>query len=106
NHLLAGVRVVDFSRGLAGPYATAMRADQGAEAIKIEMPGHGDEPRHLGPFTESGSTYFTGLNRGKRSREADLKDHEHQATLLQPIADCDVVVENFRPGAAAKLVLS
>src|SRR5699024_7673171 len=90
-HLLAGVRVVDFSRVLAGPYATAMLADQGAEVIKIEMPGHGDDSRHLGPFTDSGSTYFTGLNRGKRSIEADLKDPEHHARLLELIADCDVV---------------
>ena len=105
-HLLAGVRVVDFSRVLAGPYATAMLADQGAEVIKIEMPGHGDDSRHLGPFTDSGSTYFTGLNRGKRSIEADLKDPEHHARLLELIADCDVVVENFRPGVASKLGLS
>src|SRR5699024_9591337 len=69
--ILEGARVVDFSRALAGPYATAMLADQGAEVIKIEMPGHGDDSRHLGPFTDSGSTYFTGLNRGKRSLEAD-----------------------------------
>ncbi|WP_209325960.1 CaiB/BaiF CoA transferase family protein [Brevibacterium renqingii] len=105
-HLLAGVRVVDFSRVLAGPYATAMLADQGAEVIKIEMPGHGDDSRHLGPFTGTGSAYFTGLNRGKRSIEADLKDPDHHARLLQLIADCDVVVENFRPGVAAKLGLS
>ncbi|MGC2941709.1 MULTISPECIES: CaiB/BaiF CoA transferase family protein [unclassified Brevibacterium] len=104
--LLSGVRVVDFSRVLAGPYATAMLADQGAEVIKVEMPGHGDDSRHLGPFTDSGSTYFTGLNRGKRSIEADLKDPEHHARLLDLIAEADVVVENFRPGVAAKLGLS
>ena len=104
--LLTGVRVADFSRVLAGPYATAMLADQGAEVIKIEMPGHGDDSRHLGPFTDSGSTYFTGLNRGKRSIEADLKDPEDHARLLDLIASCDVVVENFRPGVAAKLGLS
>ena len=104
--LLSGVRVADFSRVLAGPYATAMLADQGAEVIKIEMPGHGDDSRHLGPFTESGSTYFTGLNRGKRSIEADLKDPDDHARLLELIKSCDVVVENFRPGVAAKLGLS
>ncbi|MGO3067294.1 MAG: CaiB/BaiF CoA transferase family protein, partial [Brevibacterium linens] len=104
--LLTGVRVADFSRVLAGPYATAMLADQGAEVVKIEMPGHGDDSRHLGPFTDSGSTYFTGLNRGKRSIEADLKDPEDHAHLLDLIRTCDVVVENFRPGVAAKLGLS
>ncbi|MGO2035166.1 MAG: CaiB/BaiF CoA transferase family protein [Brevibacterium sp.] len=105
-HLLSGIRVADFSRVLAGPYATSMLADQGAEVFKIEMPGHGDDSRHLGPFTESGSTYFTGLNRGKRSIEVDLKDHAQYANLLDFIATCDVVVENFRPGVAAKLGLS
>lgn len=105
-HLLSGIRVADFSRVLAGPYATSMLADQGAEVFKIEMPGHGDDSRHLGPFTESGSAYFTGLNRGKRSIEVDLKDHAQYANLLDFIATCDVVVENFRPGVAAKLGLS
>ena len=104
--LLDGVRVADFSRVLAGPYATAMLADQGAEVFKIEMPGHGDDSRHLGPFTDTGSTYFTSLNRGKRSIEADLKDPEQHAQLLDFIRTCDVVVENFRPGVAAKLGLS
>ncbi|MDN6123304.1 MAG: CoA transferase [Brevibacterium sp.] len=104
--LLHGVRVADFSRVLAGPYATAMLADQGAEVFKIEMPGHGDDSRHLGPFTETGSTYFTSLNRGKRSIEADLKDPAAHQQLLDFIRTCDVVVENFRPGVAAKLGLS
>ena len=104
--LLSGVRVADFSRVLAGPYATAMLADQGAEVFKIEMPGHGDDSRHLGPFTETGSTYFTSLNRGKRSIEVDLKAPEQRAHLLAFIRTCDVVVENFRPGVAAKLGLS
>ena len=104
--LLHGVRVADFSRVLAGPYATAMLADQGAEVFKIEMPGHGDDSRHLGPFTDTGSTYFTSLNRGKRSIEADLKDPEQHAQLLDFIRTCDVVVENFRPGVAAKLGLA
>ncbi|GAA1555069.1 CoA transferase [Brevibacterium picturae] len=104
--LLHGVRVADFSRVLAGPYATSMLADQGAEVFKIEMPEHGDDSRHLGPFTDTGSTYFTSLNRGKRSIEADLKDPAAHAQLLDFIATCDVVVENFRPGVAAKLGLS
>lgn len=104
--LLNGVRVADFSRVLAGPYATAMLADQGAEVFKIEMPGHGDDSRHLGPFTDTGSTYFTSLNRGKLSIEADLKDPAQHTQLLDFIRTCDVVVENFRPGVAAKLGLS
>ena len=104
--LLHGVRVADFSRVLTGPYATAMLADQGAEVFKIEMPGHGDDSRHLGPFTETGSTYFTSLNRGKRSIEVDLKDATSHEDLIDFIRTCDVVVENFRPGVAAKLGLS
>lgn len=104
--LLAGVRVADFSRVLAGPYATSMLADQGAEVFKIEMPGRGDDSRHLGPFTDTGSTYFTALNRGKRSIEVDLKDPEAHEKLLDFIRTCDVVVENFRPGVAAKLGLA
>lgn len=105
-HLLSGIRVADFSRVLAGPYATSMLADQGAEVFKIEMPGSGDDSRRLGPFTESGSAYFTGLNQGKRSIEVDLKDAAQYADLLDFIATCDVVVENFRPGVAAKLGLA
>lgn len=102
--LLKGITVVDFSRVLAGPYATSMLADHGADVLKVETPGHGDDSRHLGPFDSEGkSTYFSGLNRGKRSIELNLKDPEHHAKALELIADADVVVENFRPGVADKL---
>lgn len=102
--LLSGVRVADFSRVLAGPYATSMLADQGADVYKIEVPGRGDDSRHLGPFDDNDdSTYFSGLNRGKRSLEVDLKDEAQKARLMEFLTTCDVVVENFRPGVADKL---
>lgn len=104
--LLDGIRIADFSRVLAGPYCTRMLADHGAEVYKIEMPGRGDDSRHLGPFIDTDSTYFSGLNHGKHSIEADLKDPESLKQLREFIATCDVVVENFRPGVAAKLGLS
>jgi len=104
--LLAGIRIADFSRVLAGPYCTALLADQGAEVYKVELPGVGDDSRHLGPFRGDDSTYFSGINRGKHSFEADLKDPAARAALLDFIAGCDVVVENFRPGVTAKLGLA
>lgn len=104
--LLSGIRIADFSRVLAGPYCTALLADQGAEVYKIELPGVGDDSRHLGPFRGDDSTYFSGINRGKHSFEADLKDPAARAALLDFIAGCDVVVENFRPGVTAKLGLA
>lgn len=71
---LKGIRVLDLSRVLAGPHCTAMLADLGAEVIKFEVPGHGDDSRHLGPFDKNGeSVYFGLINRGKRSVELDFK---------------------------------
>lgn len=102
----SGVTIVDFSRVLAGPYATAMFADLGAEVIKIEIPGVGDDARHLGPFKDGESVYFSGLNRGKKSVEIDLKSDEDRARLDTLLERADVVVENFRPGVAQKLGIS
>lgn len=99
----AGVTVVDFSRVLSGPYATSMLADLGAEVIKVEVPGRGDDARHLGPFVYGDSVYFAGLNRGKKSVEIDLKSEAGKAALAPLLETADVVVENFRPGVAAKL---
>jgi formyl-CoA transferase/CoA:oxalate CoA-transferase len=97
-----GLRVLDLSRVLAGPYCTALLADLGADVVKVEPP-HGDDARHLGPFKEGESVYFAQLNRGKRSLALDLKNPADHAILLDLADRADVVVENFRPGVAARL---
>jgi crotonobetainyl-CoA:carnitine CoA-transferase CaiB-like acyl-CoA transferase len=107
---LAGVRVLDLSRALAGPYATLMLADAGAQVIKVEQPGTGDDTRGWGPpFTGEGddreSVYFLAVNRTKRSITLDLKDADDLARLRALIAEADVLVENFRPGVLARLGL-
>ncbi|NDK35219.1 CoA transferase [Rhodovulum sulfidophilum] len=101
---LDGLRILDLTRVLAGPFATAILADLGAEVIKIEPP-RGDEYRHIGPFREGESALFSLTNRGKQSVVLDLKAPEGQALARQLAAGCDVVVENFRPGVAARLGL-
>lgn len=101
---LDGIRVLDLSRVLAGPYATALMADLGAEIIKIEPP-QGDDYRHIGPFREGESALFTLNNRGKQSLALDLKDPAHLRIAQAIAARVDVVVENFRPGVAARLGL-
>lgn len=108
---LAGVRVLDLSRALAGPYATLMLADAGAQVIKVEQPGSGDDTRAWGPpFTGEGddqeSVYFLSVNRTKRSVTLDLKDGEDLGRLRRLIAEADVLVENFRPGVLARLGLA
>ncbi|UBX49868.1 CoA transferase [Providencia alcalifaciens] len=100
---LAGIKVIDLSRVLAGPYCTGMMADLGAEVIKIEVPDHGDDSRHLGPFIDGESVYYGLINRGKRSIELDLKDDGDRQILFQLIKESDVVVENFRPGVTKRL---
>jgi len=103
---LAGVRVVDLSRVLAGPYATMTLADLGADVVKIEHPAGGDETRTWGPpFAGGESAYFLSVNRGKRSVALDLKDPEGRELALDLCARADVVIENFRPGGAARLGL-
>lgn len=101
---LAGIRVLDFTRVLAGPYATALMADLGADIIKVEGPG-GDEYRHIGPFREGESALFQTANRGKRSIMLDLRDPADLAVARDLAATADVLVENFRPGVMARLGL-
>ncbi len=101
---LDGVRVLDFTRVLAGPYATALMADLGADVIKVEGPG-GDDYRHIGPFREGESALFQTVNRGKRSIVLDLKAAEDVALARRLAARADVLVENFRPGVMEKLGL-
>ena len=100
---LQGVRVLDLSRVLAGPHCTALLADLGADVIKFEVPVHGDDSRHLGPFREGESVYFGLINRGKRSVEIDFKSESDRARFYELVADADVVVENFRPGVTQRL---
>jgi crotonobetainyl-CoA:carnitine CoA-transferase CaiB-like acyl-CoA transferase len=104
---LAGVRVADFSRVLAGPYATMTLADFGADVIKVESPA-GDDTRHwLPPVDAAGrSTYFGGVNRSKRSVVLDLADAAGLAEARRLAASADVVVENFRPGVMARFGLA
>ena len=101
---LDGVRVLDLSRVLAGPYCTALLADLGAEIIKLEPP-QGDDYRHIGPFKDGESALFTLNNRGKQSLVLDLKDADDLALAREIAERVDVVVENFRPGVAARLGL-
>ncbi len=101
---LDGVRVLDLSRVLAGPYCTGLLADLGAEVIKIEMPQHGDDSRHLGAFDAEGeSIYYALINRGKRSIELDFKDEKDLQNFYKLVAESDVIVENFRPGVTQRL---
>jgi crotonobetainyl-CoA:carnitine CoA-transferase CaiB-like acyl-CoA transferase len=104
---LGGIRVVDFSRVLAGPYATMMLGDFGAEIIKIERPGTGDDTRHWGPphDSEGVATYFNAVNRNKHSVALDLTDPDDLVRARDLVAGADVVVENFRPGTMEKLGL-
>ncbi|MEV5647085.1 CoA transferase [Nocardia sp. NPDC052254] len=96
---LSGIRIVDFSRVLAGPYATMLLSDFGADVTRLERPNVGDDTRGWGPpWYEGESTYFLGLNRNKRSIAFDLTDEADRAMAHELIAQADVVVENFRPG--------
>jgi len=101
---LAGIRVIDFTRLLAGPYATMTLAELGADVIKVEQPEIGDETRHWGPpFVHGASAYFHAINRGKRSIALDLTRPEDQEIADQIVATADVLVESFRPGVADRL---
>ena len=104
--LLSDVRIVDFTQALSGPYCTVMLADLGADVTKVEPPGRGDDSRHWGPpFVGDDAAYFMAVNRNKRSVTLDLKAPEGVSAARALIARADVVVENWRPGAAARLGL-
>jgi formyl-CoA transferase/CoA:oxalate CoA-transferase len=103
---LEKVLVIDLSIALAGPYCSLMLADYGAEVIKIEMPGRGDDTRAWGPpFVEGESAYFLSINRNKKSLTLNLKTDEGKKILLRLIKDADVLLENFRPGTLDRLGL-
>ena len=102
---LAGLRVFDLTRVLAGPTCVQMLADLGADVIKIEKPGSGDDTRGFAPPVMPGTTesaYFVGVNRNKKSVTLDIAKPEGQALALRLIAECDILVENFKVGALAK----
>jgi len=102
---LAGVLVADFSRILAGPYATMLLADLGAEVIKVEGPAGDDTRTWMPPVRDGESTYYLGINRGKRSIALDLRD-EADATAARELARrADVLIENFKPGGLDRFEL-
>ncbi len=102
---LHGIRVLDFNRVLAGPFATQMLGDLGAEIIKIESPDGGDDTRLFPPTREGVSHYFLSVNRNKKSIVIDLKDPKGIALIHDLIGTADVIVENFRPGVMDRLGL-
>ncbi len=104
---LAGVRVLDFSRVLAGPFCTMMLGDLGAEVIKVENPGRGDDTRQWGPpWSGEQSAYFLSVNRNKRSLTLNLKSQPGQAIARQLAAGSHILIENFKPGEMARFGLS
>ncbi|HTB42883.1 MAG TPA: CoA transferase, partial [Acetobacteraceae bacterium] len=102
---LKGLRVFDLTRVLAGPTCVQMLGDLGADVIKIERPGAGDDTRGFAPPympNTKESAYFVGVNRNKRSVTLDIAQPEGQDLALRLIAECDILVENFKVGALAK----
>ena len=102
---LQGIRVLDFTRVLAGPAASLALADLGAEIIKIEPPGTGDETRTFPPFRDGESHYYLSINRGKKSIVVDLKTEAGIDLVKELAAKCDIVIENYRPGVMQRLGL-
>jgi crotonobetainyl-CoA:carnitine CoA-transferase CaiB-like acyl-CoA transferase len=100
---LDGLRIVDLTRVLAGPFCTMMLGDMGAEVIKVEEPLHGDETREWAPLVDGWSSYFLGVNRNKKSIALDLKNPDGATVLRSLIGQADVLVENFRPGSLTQL---
>jgi crotonobetainyl-CoA:carnitine CoA-transferase CaiB-like acyl-CoA transferase len=102
---LKGVRVLDFTRVLAGPAAATVLADLGAEVIKVEPPGVGDDTRTFPPFKDGNSIYFVGINRGKKSIVIDLKSADGVALAKDLALKSDIILENYRPGVMDRLGL-
>jgi formyl-CoA transferase/CoA:oxalate CoA-transferase len=102
--ILKGVRILDCTRNIAGPVATMLAAEMGADVIKVEPPG-GDEMRQWPPFVDGESVYFVSCNRGKRSIAIDFKSDEGKALFHRLLATADVMIENYRPGTLEKMGL-
>ena len=103
--MLRGIRVVDVSRVLAGPFCACLLADMGAEVIKIESPGVGDDVRLFGPFQNKTSLYFANVNRGKKSITLDLNNDKAREIIYKLVKESDVYLENFKPGIMKKFGL-
>src|SRR6056297_2587866 len=97
--------VLDLTRVLAGPFSSMMLADLGAEVIKIEIPGKGDDSRQFGPFKNGESSYYMNLNRNKKGTTLNLKSEEGKKIFLDLVKKADIVIENYRPGTMEKLGL-
>ena len=103
---LQGIRVIDFSQILAGPFCTMLLADMGADVVKVEKPNGGDDTRRYGPpFIEGESAAFLTLNRNKRSIVLDLKSEQGLGVVRRMLADADVMLHNFRPGVVERMGL-
>jgi len=102
---LEGIKIIDLSRVLAGPFCTMLLGDMGAEVIKVEIPDKGDDSRSFPPFKEGQGTYFINFNRNKKSIVLDLKKSSDVNKFLEIIKSMDVLVENFRPGTMEKMGL-
>jgi crotonobetainyl-CoA:carnitine CoA-transferase CaiB-like acyl-CoA transferase len=102
---LHGIRVIDLTRVLAGPFATQSLGDLGAEVLKIEPPGGGDETRRFPPFLKGEGHYFLGINRNKKSLVVDLQQEAGKEILRRLVAGSDIIVENYRPGVMDRLGL-
>src|SRR5258708_4394789 len=100
---LTGLRIVDLTRVVAGPFCTVMLGDMGAEVLKIEEPRHGDDSRAWAPFIEGTGSFFLALNRSKKSVALDLKTPDGAEALTRLIETADVLIENVRPGSLAEL---
>src|SRR3954466_10897832 len=103
---LADLKVVDLTRVLAGPYLTMMLGDMGADVVKIEQPGSGDDTRRWGPpFVQGESTYYLAVNRNKRSVTLNLKHPRSRELLLEMVRDADILIENFKTGTMERMGL-
>jgi len=100
---LKGIRVLDLTRVLAGPFCSMTLSDLGAEVIKVEIPGRGDDTRAYPPFVNGESSYFMSINRGKKSVTLNLKTDEAREALHRIAKKCDIFLENFRPGVTSRL---
>ena len=102
---LSGIRVLDLGRFVAGPFCSVLLADMGADVVKIEIPGRGDDIRRHGIVVNGESSHFVGMNRGKKSITLDLRSEDGKGIFRRLAREADVLVENFRPGVMRKLDL-